>query len=591
MTVAPSTTTAKELLHSFDPNEGAEAKGFKIPTMLGKDVGAIDMEAWARLVERQAEQAVPDLYMKTFADLGILGGRDGRARETKVYSYGTSKAVAIPSIQPYGRMSLMPDSAVNGGVIQWPGIAPDALRKVARENIAPQLIIGMRVDDVLRYSEHSTQIWKPGWKIGLKDIKGKVSKHKEDISKAEEFLKNGAIDLKDDDARKRDSLHLSGFQRFLSAATRDSLTYDGIALWTDRAVNGKIKEFGLLPAGNIRLCIPEGYGGNPNLFAVAVDDGGRVVNSFSRDNLTYYVRNPRNDIEVFGYGYPEIEIAIRLIKGFQNALDLNIDIFDRSAVANGILTISGGAITQRQLDLLNRLMTNMKKGTSKAWALPVIGLSQDSKLELLDLSKIKGNEAYYKDFLNMLAGALATIWRFPVRRLGYRISGHGKDTEPASDSGTAMTDEDDPGLAPLLMHIEGLINQYLIWPTWPDLMFGFLGKNPKEDARSYEAKQNARTWAEQRAEAELPDLLDGAESEDEKKLLTLMQHCPGDPNKSGVFQTAIAAMLKSEQDAASEDEGTPGARTQSKKDPAKSEAHGHTSGVTRDSAGERARAA
>ena len=58
--------------------------------------------------------------------------------------------------------------------------------------------------------------------------------------------------------------------------------------------------------------------------------------SFTRDDLTFYVRNPRNDPEVFGYGYSEVEMGMRLVKGFQNALDMNIDIFDRSAIANGI---------------------------------------------------------------------------------------------------------------------------------------------------------------------------------------------------------------------------------------------------------------
>jgi hypothetical protein len=55
-------------------------------------------------------------------------------------------------------MSLMPDTAINGGVIQWPGIVPDALRKVARENVAPSLSshAGRRRAPLL--SQHSTQI-------------------------------------------------------------------------------------------------------------------------------------------------------------------------------------------------------------------------------------------------------------------------------------------------------------------------------------------------------------------------------------------------------------------------------------------------
>jgi hypothetical protein len=65
---------------------------------------------------------------------------------------------------------------------------------------------------------------------------------------------------------------------------------------------------------------------------------------FTRDNLTFYVRNPRTDIETFGYGYPEIEIAIRLIRGYRTPRHEHRHLRSQR-IANGILTISGGAIT------------------------------------------------------------------------------------------------------------------------------------------------------------------------------------------------------------------------------------------------------
>ena len=519
--------------------------------------------------------------------------------------YEAVKALNMPpSIMTFGRMSYAPDSAVNGGVVQWPGIAPDSLRKVARENVAPQLIIGMRCDDVLRYGNLSRHIWEPGWTISVLDpdeeVTDSVSK---DIKDAIRFLQNSNIQTGYAEARVRDAHRMTSFQRFLLAATRDSLTFDGIALWTDMDQADRVKAFTLLPAGNIRLTTKEGYQNDPNHFAVAVDDGGSVVYAFTRDELTFYSRNPRTDPQVSGYGYPEIEIAMRLIKGFQNALDLNLDVFDRSAVANGIMTISGGAVTQRQLDLLTQLMTNMKKGITKAWALPVIGLQGDSKLEIIDLSRIKGNEAYYKEFMNMLAGALCTIWRFPVKRLGYRISGSHKDTEPASDSSISMTDEDDPGLAPLLIHLECLINQYILASRWPNLCFRFNGKNPKEDARRFEYLTQSRTYGEKRKSAGLPPLEELAKGPTEKKLMRLMHLAPTDANLSSIYQTLASTMVQAETqeklaDKAAEagvspggangtkDVKAPGREITESKDPARSEAHGKLSGVRRDSAKE-----
>ena len=503
----------------FDPNEGAteDDKGFRLPNVDPR-VHIGDIEGYVRYFEtlfggggNPIEAAAKSLdadakysYERAKQPENARGDIQHRAEAIKARPELAKSLKAVPSAFAYGRMSYMPDSAVNGGVIQWPGINPNSLRKIARENIAPQLIIGMRIDDVIRYSQWSDQIWRPGWRIESL-IPGEKLKPKE-VQEAVRFLHNCNIETNYTQARDRDTKRLTNFQRFLSAMVRDSLTFDMIAVWTEMGNNEQVKAFALLPAGNIRFCTAEGYAGNPENFAVAVDDGGRVVQAFTRDQLTCYVRNIRTDPDVWGYGWPEIEIGMRVIKGFQNALDLNVDIFDRNAVANGILTISGGAVTQRQLDLLNRLITNMKKGITKAWALPVIGLQGDSKLELLDLTKIKGNEAYYKEFMNMLAGALCTLWRFPVRRLGYKISGGHKDNEPPADGSTALVDDDDPGLSPLLQHIETVINEYLLQSRWPHLRFRFTGKNPKEDAREYEALSLARTYGERRAEVGLPRL-------------------------------------------------------------------------------------
>ena len=704
MSNGPTVVNAAE---KYDPNKDApQFGGMRLPADLG-NIAFQDMESYARYFERlfgREGNPIAEAAKSLDADAKYSYQRAIRPENADLTRDVKDKADAIkanrfnpeivknlktvPSAFAYGRMTYMPDSAVNGGVIQWPGLNPDSLRKIARENVAPQLIIGMRIDDVIRYSQWSDQIWRPGWRIEAA-MPGEKIKPK-DVQEAVRFLQNSNVETLPTQARERDTKRLTNFQRFLTAMVRDSLTYDMIAVWTEMGNDEKVKSFAILPAGNIRFCTADGYAGNPENFAVAVDDGGRVVQAFTRDQLTCYVRNIRTDPDVWGYGWPEIEIGMRVIKGFQNALDLNIDIFDRSAIANGILTISGGAVTQRQLDLLNRLITNMKKGITKAWALPVIGLQGESKLELVDLTKIKGNEAYYKEFMNMLAGALCTLWRFPVRRLGYKISGGHRDNEPLQDGSTAVVDDDDPGLSPLLQHIETVINEYLLHSRWPHLRFRFTGKNPKEDAREYEALSLSRTYGERRKEVGLPSLLEliekpklvakpkdessdeegddqdgesdsNAEGDDKKKSVKkaetkvrikftdkkpgekkegeegeedegeealdgeggegeehdpekdaeedaietqnaliktahIMELCPMDPNLASVFQAAVQLAFKGGDSGGDggggggmfgKDPGKKGNLMNSKKDPAKSESHGHTSGVRRDSAKEK----
>lgn len=567
-----------------------------------------DEGAQSRFPEMKGYAAVEDIesYCKAFeaaADAIVKGPMIEKAA-----------GAGVPQIMTFGRMQYSPDPT-QPGILPFPGLSPDSLRKIVRENVAPQMIIGMRVDDVLRYSQLSSHPWRPGWAIEMM-----ASKQHPDVEqmktmrKIETFLQTSATDLKLSEARERDELRLTDFQHFLSKGTRDSMTFDAIAVWTQCDQEGRVLRYGALPSGNIRLLAPRDLGGTandnlmnqnqpstginplqikPDAYAVALDDGGNVKIQFTRKELVYYTRNPRTEPEVFQYGYPEIEMAIRVIQGFQNAIDLNADTFDKSTIPNGILMLTGGGWAQKQIDVLQRIWTNLKKGITKAWALPVVATPKEGKMEILDLKDLKGDEVRYQDAMNMFIGALCTLYRFPVKRLGYRISGRGPDTQPNPDSSSKLVDEDDPGLAPLLIHLENLINQYLIWPRWPDMRFVFTGKNPKESAREYEFKRNAMTYNEARAETDLDPLEDKVKGmgEEIEFVAEAMGMCPLDPALSGVYQSLVAAIAAAKfapepTEGGGKKPATPGARMQGSKDPAKSESHGKTAGVRRDSASE-----
>jgi hypothetical protein len=512
-----------------------------------------------------------------------------------------SKAITLPpEMQSFARFSLLPET-YNGGVVQWPGIPPEALRKTIRDNIAPQLIVNQRVDDVLKYSELSTHPWKPGWLVKSRDRWLPETEHdskanNDDIAEAQRFLENCAFDKLT--ARERDAHNIDDFATFLAKLVRDSLTYDGMAVWTDMDMSGRVKAFKAMSSYNIRLCLPQGYMGDPKLFAVGVDEAGNVIHRFTRDQLVFYHRNPRPDVDISGYGYPEIEMTLRLIQGWQNIIDMNCDVFTRNATPHGMLLVKGG-MTQKQLDILSRIWINMKRGITKSWALPAVPVPKDGDISLLDLTRLKeGADVLYGDWLNMLAGMFCAMYRFPVRRLGYHISGRAKDnTPPETPTTTAPGIEDyDPYISVLLRHIEQLINDYIVWTRWPHLKFEFSAKNPKEDARAYESRVLACTVDERRALSDMAPLETLGKEEDEKRAYRLLGMAPVDPAMAGVYQTIIQGLQQQKmaedglvgQGSASPPK-TPGASFTSKKDPARAEDHGHMSGVRRDSAAESAR--
>jgi hypothetical protein len=493
-------------------------------------------------------------------------------------------SIDAPEMQTYARLSQMPN-AMTRGMVQWPGLPAATLKKIAADHYIVHTIIQQRIADVMRYAQPSTHPWKPGWAIELRQGNATPSEQdRKDILDATRFTAQCSSEF-GWDARKRDESQITSWPNFLAAITRDTLRYDGIAIWTSMDLQKRVRAFKAVPAGNIMLCTQGGYKGNERIFACGVDEAGSVKHEFTRDELTWVIRNQRTDAEVWGYGYPEIEMTIRLIQSFSDTFNMNSDIFQKDATPAGILKLHG-MWPQRQVEVISRIWMNLKRGPTKKWALPAIPVPKDGDITLLDLSRMKESQAYYSDYANMCAGLFCAIYAFPVNRLGYHISGTGKDSEPNNEQTAAvLVDEDDPGLEPLLNTISNAYNSYILWTRFPNLQLSFLGKTPREDSRSFEYRKNASTLNEVRAFSDLPKVETVAASEEHKEIAELMGMAPVDPNLAGIFQNVAAGWLAAKYDAKSA-EGTPEGVMQSKKDPAESEKHGHASGVRRDSAAE-----
>ena len=510
--------------------------------------------------------------------------------------------VAPPQAFSYSSMSFMPDPA-NYGLMQWPGLNPKSLRKMTRENIAPIVIIRQRCDDIARYSQVSSHNYKPGWRIVLRDASATpTAQDRKDIKEATKFIYNcsmdGALDPDEPmDPRDRDAHMILPFEAFLRSFVDDSLTFDGWAIWTDMDAQGRVRAFANLPAGMIRLAVPtRGYKGDPRYFAALVDETGTPVKPFTRKELTWRVRNVRNDPSVGNYGWPEPEMAVRLISAFQGAIDLNADTFQKNGIPNGMLLLKGDYFNQEQIDALMREWTNMKRGVSKLWGMPVMSVPEDGDVSVLNFMDLKGQEVRYKDHMNMMMGLCCLVWRFPNRRLGLFTSGNHRDNQPVQDAAIEIQGADDPGLPPLLIFAEETINPYILWTRWPHLRWEVTSKNPKEDARQYEERKMARTWGEARAEADLPELSKIYKG-DMKDLAEIMEGCPEDPVKASIYQVVATTMLEAKLGISGEGEGeggspkSPGPAMSRQKDPANSQGHGHLAGVRRNSRAEKDSAA
>src|SRR5208282_3294479 len=104
------------------------------------------------------------------------------------------------------------------GVLQWPGLPPDSLQKLAREMLGVNMIVGLRTDDILRYADLSDQPWRPGWNIRPldktddDDIDEQTLK---EMRQAEQFLLNSGYEKELSDPLVRDGLGRCSFSKFL----------------------------------------------------------------------------------------------------------------------------------------------------------------------------------------------------------------------------------------------------------------------------------------------------------------------------------------------------------------------------------------
>ena len=581
-----------------------KAKGITNP----EEDTLLDLEAMAKADSKDSPQApapesaarpiLPSLQVFGIPDISTSESfQADLVRMNAIEQYSQAAAKSMEPTQPLGKalstppsafsfanMSYMPDPQ-SGGLLEWPGIAPGSLQKLARTNLAPEMIISTRVSDVLRYSGYSSHPWKPGWRIELKDKAATpTSWDRRDIRACEAMLENCSLDGDADTPRKRDAKGYCSFKKFLAESVRDYLTYDAIAIWTDLDQRKRIKGWVPMPAGNIRLASKMGYLGNKDHFAVLIDQGGTVVETFTRDNLIWHPGHPKVDPDWGGYGWSRLDCGMRLIDGFQAAFDVNADIFSKNSFPTGMMLLKGSAWSQNELDLIARQIANLKKGVSKQWAMPAMVVPKDNDIDFLDLNAAKDKDTLYQSYMNLILSVFCMIYQFPYRRFGFRVSDNGADNEPLESKHrepSAVTAEEDIGLINLLSTLEHIINTYIIATRFPHLQLTFSGKAPREDAREYESRQLSLTYGEKRAQADQPNLEDLAKGDSTAlKLAKIMNLAPVDPGLSGIFQALASSIVAGGKP---NDPKSPQAEFSATKDPAKGEQHGALSGVRRHS--------
>jgi len=307
------------------------------------------------------------------------------------------------------------------------------------------------------------------------------------------------------DPRQRRRLRRDNFSQFVAKLARESLIYDAAAIETERQRGGTVDGFYALDGSTIRLCSEHGYDGDDEVMAVQVV-GGRIVTSYSIDDLVYEPRNPRADVRLAGYGMGETEILVRVVTGFLNAMTYNARGFDDNAIPKGLLHLVG-QYDERDLANFKRRWNGMVKGVNNAWALPVMTSRDADAKATFEPIGVAHDEMAFAKWMTFLVSIICAVYGMSPSEINFdSFTGGSTSALAGSDTAEKLAASKDSGLRPLLTYMEGIFSDFLIdAPQW---CFRWTGLDPKDEQRTHALRLAALTVNEIRAQ-EGWDPLDG----------------------------------------------------------------------------------
>lgn len=403
-------------------------------------------------------------------------------------------------------------------------------------------VIQTRLNQVASFAYPQHDKYKVGFKIKLRDSEKEPSKQdKVKIKEITQFILSCGVPENFDDTpelKRRDS-----FETFIRKVTRDSLTFDQLNFEITPRNDGRPYAFTAVDASTIKI-VPdlkeqvERMGGaepksllnimpyagesrefkqfkpkNPRYVQVI---NGVVRHQFDEWEMAFGVRNPRTDIYAAGYGYSEIEMLVTTITSHMNAETYNRKFFSQGSSVKGILSFEGN-VPPDQLEAFRRQWYQQVSGINNAWRTPIVALGKDSKLNWASLHSTN-REMEFGKWLEYCIKTICGVFQIDPIEIGFDISRQGS-SQGSSTGGLGNGNQaervsfsQDKGLRPLLLHIQQLMNDYVVRRLDPSFEFEFVGLNvnsEKDDLdKAIQQTKTFKTINETRAEHDMDPLPD-----------------------------------------------------------------------------------
>ena len=211
----------------------------------------------------------------------------------------------------------------------------------------------------------------------------------------------------------------------------------------------------------------------------------------------------------------EIEQSVLTITSHMNAETYNRKFFSQGSTSKGILVFNG-SVPPDQLEMFRKQWYQQGVGVNNAWRMPIISLGKDGQMQYQTLQNTN-KEMEFGRWLDYCVKTLCAVFQMDPIEIGFDISKQGSGEKGSSgglgDSqhGSRIAFSQDKGLRPLLLFIQKLINNYIVFRIDPNFEFQFIGYGQDEDQdldRAIKKLKNYRTINEIREEQDLEPLPD-----------------------------------------------------------------------------------
>lgn len=300
--------------------------------------------------------------------------------------------------------------------------------------------------------------------------------------------------------RKRKALGRDSFHTFMMKLTRDTLTLDRAPIEVEAKRDRSLGIDGLyaIDGGSFRLCPPgQGYRGDRSIYALQVING-RIATAYDAESVIFEARNPRADVRFGDYGFSELDVLVQTVTGFLNAMTLNIAGFQRNSIPKGILTLIG-EYGDAELASFKQYWQAMLRGAENAWAAPVMVSKDPQGKAQFEKTGIEFNEMYFGKWMTFLTSVICAVFSMDPSEINFESFTNGASSLSGDDTSEKLAASKDKGLRPLLSYFENLFSDYVCADIGEKYCFRWLGLDPKDEAREWEARKLSLTVDELRA--------------------------------------------------------------------------------------------